>query len=106
MKLYLISQDVNTGYDTYDSAVVSAKSEADARTIHPSAYTTHAKNGKWMGTYADTPHTRETGAAGKEYPKEPSYDWVSYSKIEAISVEYLGETDKPRGVILASFNAG
>jgi hypothetical protein len=79
MKLYLISQDVNPGYDTYDSAVVSAKSEADARTIHPS---------------------------GGEYSEESSYDWVSYSKIEAISVEYLGKTDKPRGVILASFNAG
>lgn len=33
MKLYLISQDVNNGYDTFDSAVVAAKTEEDARKI-------------------------------------------------------------------------
>jgi hypothetical protein len=31
MKLYYLSQSVNTGYDTYDSAVVAAKNEEDAR---------------------------------------------------------------------------
>lgn len=29
--LYLLSQDVNDGYDTYDSAVVCAMSEEDAK---------------------------------------------------------------------------
>jgi hypothetical protein len=38
MNLYLISQNVNTGSDTYDSAVVAALSEDDARAIHPSKY--------------------------------------------------------------------
>lgn len=33
MKLYLISQDVNNGYDTYDSAVVCAANEAEARAL-------------------------------------------------------------------------
>lgn len=33
MNLYLLSQDVNNDYDTYDSAVVCAKSEKDARLI-------------------------------------------------------------------------
>ena len=40
LKLYRISQTVNTGYDTYDSAVVVAESEDAAREIH------HVINGK------------------------------------------------------------
>lgn len=35
MNLYLISQDENTGYDTYDSAVVAAETAEDAAKIHP-----------------------------------------------------------------------
>ena len=34
MKLYLITQDINNGYDTYDSFVVCAKDEKDAKIIH------------------------------------------------------------------------
>lgn len=33
MKLFLISQDHNEGYDTYDSAVVAAKDEEAARKV-------------------------------------------------------------------------
>ena len=33
MKLFLISQDKNEGYDTYDSAVVVAESEKEAREV-------------------------------------------------------------------------
>ena len=36
MKLWLISQDFNYGYDTYDSAVVAAPTEEAARQISPS----------------------------------------------------------------------
>lgn len=99
MNLYLISQDKVTGYDTYDSAVVCAKDEADARTIHPSGFVTHHKNGKWMGTY------KGGNNIGGEYENEGS-SWVRFSDIEHVDVEYLGTTDKGRGVICASFNAG
>lgn len=37
MKLYLISQNLVDGYDTYDSAVVAAKSEE-----HTSIYILHS----------------------------------------------------------------
>ena len=37
-KLYLITQNVNFKYDTYDSAVVVAYSKALARKIEPSEY--------------------------------------------------------------------
>ena len=103
MNLYLISQDVNDGYDTYDSAVVVAKSEQDARDIHPSEFVTHISNGSWMGTY------RGTGKkTGNEYETENggSMSWVYRSDIDNINVEYLGKTSKERGVVCASFNAG
>jgi len=35
MNIYHISQSVNRGYDTYDSAVVTAESEEDARQMYP-----------------------------------------------------------------------
>lgn len=35
MKLYLLTQSVNNGYDTYDSCVVAAKSSKHAKTLGP-----------------------------------------------------------------------
>lgn len=35
MKLYLLSQDVNDDYDTYDSCVVAAENEEEAKMMHP-----------------------------------------------------------------------
>lgn len=90
MKLYRISQDVNTGYDTYDSAVVCANSEAEARTMHP------AGNVVWQGekwVYEDNE---------EEYW---SYNWT---EPQGVKVELIGKADKSiaKGVIVASFNAG
>ena len=81
MKLYLISQSENGGYDTYDSAVVVAESEERARMMHPSD--------------------------GKIYPW-PSWSNAWATKPENISVDYLGEAKEPSAecVVIASFNAG
>ena len=88
MKLYKISQDACSGYDTYDSAVVSAESEADARTIHPCNYGKHSPTGyDWL-------------------KDENIDDWVASRDLDKIKVEYLGETEVKRGVIVSSFNAG
>jgi len=100
MKLFLLSQDIVRGYDTYDSVVVSAKSEKDARSIHPSNSVTHVKNGVWMGTYSGGPNR------GNEYVYGNSRTWPGSSDIDKISVKYLGETNIERGVICASFKAG
>lgn len=81
MKLFLISQHVNQGYDTYDSAVVAAESHADAKKIHPSD-----DQSRWTQPYSRT--------------------WAS--KPVEVSATLIGEA-KPgtkAGVILASFNAG
>ncbi len=47
MKLFLISQTYNVDYDTYDSAVVAAPTEAIAKTMHPSEFPT-------IGTWCPT----------------------------------------------------
>lgn len=40
MEIYLLEQDWNNDYDTYDSVVVIAENEAEARLIHPSEFVT------------------------------------------------------------------
>jgi len=77
MNLYLISQEVNNRYDTYDSAVVAAESEDAARSIHPS-------KSDWDGEYEE--------------------EWCAK---ENVTVRLIGTAeDGVSGVICASFNAG
>jgi hypothetical protein len=78
MQLWLIKQSQNNGYDTFDSAVVAAELEEDARQTHPGS-------GEWGESYpvwADTP--------------------------EQVTVELIGDAVPgiKAGVICASFNAG
>lgn len=79
VKLWIISQDENRNYDTYDSAVVAAETEAEARVTMPS----------------------EGETFGKRYGA-----WCSSPK--AVKVELIGTAvaGTKAGVILASFNAG
>lgn len=76
MKLYLISQDINNNYDTFDSHVVSAVDKNDAKTVFPLDKEDEVFNQKWV------------------------------RNVDAIKVKYLGQTRLKRGVILSSFNAG
>ena len=82
MNLYLISQEKNTDYDTFDSAVVCASSEYEARNIHP-----------------------EHDPSRPKWPFRPLVSWVPP---EDVSVRYIGKAahSVQRGVVLASFNAG
>lgn len=85
MKLWLLTQNANNEYDTYDSCVVAAENEDDARTIHPGDY------------YKDTTVTDE----------EPKlYD--SWTKLSNVTVFLLGDAKEgiKRGAICSSFNAG
>jgi hypothetical protein len=50
MKLYRISQTTNQDYDTFDSAVVSARNEDEARNMHPSG------PGAGLWTWTDPAH--------------------------------------------------
>ncbi len=78
MKLWLISQKVNTGYDTYDSAVVAAETEEQARKTSPA-----------ICSFRD-------------------YTLEQWAIPEHVTVKYIGDADPSvaAGVVLASFNAG
>jgi hypothetical protein len=96
MNLYLISQSINTGYDTYDSAVVAAESEHDAIRIHPSAeFHEFDENGILYFKYVD----------GSRRQTEDDHCWT---RIENVSCKLIGTATEGigRGVICASFNAG
>ncbi len=88
MNIYLITQDDNSGYDTFDSAVVIAPDEETARHTHPYGYTW--KESGWYD--------------GREIEKY-NYTWITPDKVE---VNFLGVAmrDLKPGIILASFNAG
>jgi hypothetical protein len=77
MKLFLISQSANNGYDTYDSAVVCAETEDEARLTHP--------NGK---------------------DEWDDHSWCSSPSQVKVTIIGEAAKRVSRGVVLASFNAG
>lgn len=85
MKLWGISQIFNTGYDTYDSAVVAAEDEEAARNTYP---------GTNMG----------------DWDPDPDYYIRSYWVLDRslVTVQLLGTAIEgiEAGVVCASFNAG
>ena len=90
-KLFKISQDINNDWDTYDSAIVIADSEEEARHIHPLPVLNDLDNDeKWW----ESGYTR------------------SWAHPEHVSVVEVGlfisnpSSDKEERVICSSFNAG
>ncbi len=79
MNLYHISQSVNNGWDTYDSAVVAAETAEQAAATHP----------------------YEFAAWDSIFPM-----WASFP--EQVTVKLIGTAleGTTAGVILSSFNAG
>lgn len=94
MNLYLLSQNINKGYDTFSSCVVVAESEEDAKTIHPYGINCDEGGFYYEGSwYENNKHYHDT-------------TWVKHPK--NVKVEYLGVANGniTRGVICASFHAG
>ena len=94
MKLYLLSQSEQNGWDTYDSMVVAAGSPAKAKQIHPSEhYYWDKKISSWVWEHTPTQPVR-------------SPEWANNPK--NITTTFLGhaKAGTKEGVILASFNAG
>jgi len=83
MNLYLLWQDVNNDYDTYDSCIVCAENIDEAIKIHP----------------ANNPGEDEIKC------NERIEEWATS---ENIFCELIGkaESNVPKGLVLASFNAG
>ena len=82
MNIYYLFQDKCTGYDTYDSCVVMAESEEEAKSFHPDGGKLMPEN-EWYQS---------------SWPSDPS----------DISCKLIGKAAKgiEKGVICASFNAG
>lgn len=83
MNLYLLTQTIHQDYDTFDSAVVCANSEEEARYIHPQSNVSEEWYKDWwlIDSWCD--------------PKDV--------KITLIGI---ANRNTPKGVICASFNAG
>lgn len=77
-KIWLLVNETVNGYDTFDSAVVFAENEDEARMVHPG-------RNNWDGRV--------------------TYEWCD---AKDVIVEYIGRTERivPDKVICASFNAG
>ena len=80
-KLYLLRRTDAIGYDEYDSCVVCAIDENDAKTIAPDG-----------SVFVEHNRVRMPWAA-------------TYSEIECVEIGTANENQE-RGVITASFNAG
>jgi len=78
MNLYILRQDTNNDYDTYDACVVCAENPEEAIKISPSS-------NEWGYKYTS---------------------WAF--KIEEVKCQLIGIADPSieKGIVLASFNAG
>ena len=99
MNLYLITQDEKDGYDTYDSAVVSAASEEDARKVSPSSFYAWHDGPKagWYFQYSDGSERLES---------DGRYDWGLPGNVTAKLIGTALDGTQAGEVICASFNAG
>lgn len=100
MNLYLVTQDINNNYDTYDSMVVAAQNEELASKLHPRPeyyIWDYANNKGWCWLNKDNVPSE---------PTEYQDDWALPSQVK---VKFIGiaSADIAEGsIICASFNAG
>jgi len=90
LKIYIILQNENGGYDTYSDAVVIAESEEEAKRMHPAG----KQNIDSEGYFID-----ELGRI--------NYGTWAYN-ISEVKVVYIGEAKEGsnKGIVCASFHAG
>jgi hypothetical protein len=93
MNIYLIEQDVLTGYDTFNAAVVIAENETKAKLIHPNEYEWNPEIHAWV--------------EGTEIVDDPSVPPATWPAPAYIKVTLLGraEADMKKGIVCADFRA-
>jgi len=108
MNLYLLSQTENRGYDTFDSCVVCAPNEEQAKTIHPRGDLDYVSGRGWVWSAAAW---ARRAAREPDYPYIPSGlsmgvdRWASPDNVTATLIGVADPSVKA-GVVIASFNAG
>ena len=97
MNIYKLKRTDKLSYDEYDSGIVCAESEEEAKLINISNPDYKWVDNKWI-------YVREDGSICET----DGWSWVDADKLNVIKVTLLGIADKDikKGVILASFNAG
>lgn len=95
LKLWIIEQEENSGYDTYDSAVVAAMSEGEAKRIHPSGDS--RKN--WTDEMASTEEWESWRYHYSVWAHHPD-------NVKATVIGDAHASVSAGDVICASFNAG
>lgn len=92
MNVYLISQTCNTGYDTFDSAVVVAESAMQAKLFDPSDI--------WVKQKGPLPKDSD------RWESLAKWEWAHWKDVKAEKISaYTGPRVKPF-IVCASFNAG
>lgn len=98
MNIYRISQDVNHGYDVFDSAIVCANTEEEAVRIHPKD--NECPYGEvWWDDYDNL----------FEEPMKRNVHCTWVHRLSDVEVEFIGTTNgdyKVGDILCASFNAG
>jgi len=92
--LYLLTQNEEIGYDTYDSCIVVAYDEESARRMHP-----HYQSNEYS--------IGEDSIGELEFKADYGvYTWAR--KLSSVNVTLIGtaHSSLAPGVVLASFNAG
>lgn len=91
MKLFLVRRTDRVGYDEFDSMVVAASDEAEARNIHP----------------LDADYAWTGKAWQRSSPVYGRSDDDTWAAPETLTVEHIGAANEgTKGVVCASFNAG
>jgi hypothetical protein len=89
--LYLLTQDAVTGTDTYDSAIVCAASEDEARRMHP------GDQAEWFAANQPRVAQPDSWLCGT---------WVSSPDQVKATLIGIAAPGVKSGLVLASFNAG
>lgn len=94
MNIYKVSQNINDGYDTYDSFVVASNTADEAKYTNPSD-DVFWNDGRWV---RKNPYNGDI----------EDHDTFTWCHPDHVKVEIIGVTDlyNEKIVILTSFNAG
>lgn len=103
LNLYLLTQDENNGYDTFDSCVVAAYNEEDAKCIHPFLF-------KFEWNCLDLDAEEYKRWDDPEYINKVQWDTKTWaSSPYKVNCKLIGVADNsidPNSVICSSYNAG
>ena len=95
-QLYLLEQEVNQAYDTYDSCVVCAETEEEAKEISPDEYYKY-HDGKWWFQYS-------SGVEKEESQNDSG--WVEPKDVKVTEIGIANDSQKIGDIICSSYNAG